>query len=103
MVFGHTHRQCVHILGDGMEWLNPGSVSYHRQDDPDKDARYMVMTDGSIKMRSLPYPREPLLKETFRQLKAGRMAEQEMRYFFYYFGDAPDFDAPLPNHDSVSG
>ena len=103
MVFGHTHRQCVHILGDGMEWLNPGSVSYHRQDDPDKDARYMVITDGSIKMRSLPYPREPLLKETFRQLKAGRMAEQEMRYFFYYFGDAPDFDAPLPNHDSVSG
>ena len=54
MVFGHTHRQCVHILGDGMEWLNPGSVSYHRLDDPDKDARYMVITDGSIKMRSLP-------------------------------------------------
>ena len=103
MVFGHTHRQCVHILGDGMEWLNPGSISYHRLDDPDKDARYMVITDGSIKMRSLPYPREPLLKETFRQLKAGRMAEQEMRYFFYYFGDASDFDAPLPNHDSVSG
>ena len=54
-------------------------------------------------MRSLPYSRGPLLKETLRQLKAGRMAEQEMRYFFYYFGDAPDFDAPLPDPDSVSG
>ena len=63
----------------------------------------MVITDGSIQRRSLPYSRGPLLKETLRQLKAGRMAEQEMRYFFYYFGDAPDFDAPLPDPDSVSG
>ena len=44
LIFGHTHRQCIHILGDGMEWLNPGSASYRRPDDPDKTAHYAICT-----------------------------------------------------------
>ncbi len=51
LIFGHTHRQCIHTLGEGMEWINPGSISYRRPDDPDKTAHYAVILDGNIQLK----------------------------------------------------
>mgnify|MGYP001042379148 CR=1 FL=1 len=60
LIFGHTHRQGIHYLSDAMTWLNPGSVSYRRQDDPDQTAHYLTITDGSIQLQHIDYDRQPL-------------------------------------------
>lgn len=89
IVFGHTHRQCIHILGDGMEWLNPGSVSYRRPDDPDKTAHYAVIKDGGIQLCRIPYNRAPQKEEALRFLKSRGMMKTEIQDFLFFFGDAP--------------
>ncbi len=60
LIFGHTHRQCVHHLSDSLLWLNPGSISYRRPDDPDQSAHYVTITDGVISLRRLAYDLEPM-------------------------------------------
>ncbi|MFP4439451.1 MAG: metallophosphoesterase family protein [Chloroflexaceae bacterium] len=62
LIFGHTHRQGIYHLGDAMTWLNPGSASYRRQDDPDQTAHYLTITDGSIRLHRLAYDLQPLYK-----------------------------------------
>ncbi len=61
VIFGHTHRQGIHYLAANRLWLNPGSLSYRRDDDPGRAAEYMTITDGNIAMKRLDYDRRPLL------------------------------------------
>jgi len=60
LIFGHTHRQAVRYLSDQLLWLNPGSVSYRRNDDPDQTAHYATITDGAIALKRLSYDIKPL-------------------------------------------
>lgn len=60
MIFGHTHRQGIHWLSDDALWVNPGSASYRRPDDPGKDAYYALLSDGQIQLRHVAYDRTPL-------------------------------------------
>ena len=62
LILGHTHRQAVRYLSDELLWLNPGSVSYRRPDDPDTTAHYAVITDCVISLKRLSYDLSPLQK-----------------------------------------
>ena len=62
LILGHTHRQAVRYLTDQILWLNPGSVSYRRPDDPDQTAHYATIIDGMISLKRLPYDFSPLRK-----------------------------------------
>ena len=96
IIFGHSHRQCIHILAEGMEWFNPGSISYRRPDDPLKTAQYMVVENGTIHMKNVPYDRSELYQEAMRQLHQGRMMDTEIQDFRFFFGDAQTSRDPLP-------
>jgi len=83
LVLGHTHRQGVHYLSDEVLWLNPGSVSYRRPDDPDQTAHYVVITDGTISLKRLPYDLSAL-----RQiLQTISLVESEQQAGERFFGD----------------
>ncbi|AJY75860.1 metallophosphoesterase family protein [Paenibacillus beijingensis] len=82
MIFGHTHRRCIHHLGNTERWINPGSVSYRRPDDPDKTAHYMTITDGRIDMRHVKYDRSPLLQATL----ANKLNQWERDVALVFFG-----------------
>ena len=82
LIMGHTHRQAVRYLADDRLWLNPGSVSYRRHDDPDPAAHYAVITDGKISLRRLDYDRSPL----YNYLQNIRLNEEEMRVARFFFG-----------------
>jgi len=60
LILGHTHRQAVRYLADDTLWLNPGSVSYRRPDDPDTTAHYATITDGAISLHRVAYDLAPL-------------------------------------------
>jgi predicted phosphodiesterase len=96
-IFGHTHRRGVHDLGEGMMWLNPGSVSYRRPDDPDKDAHYIVIEDGVPRLCRVTYDRSPSLEGTLRELVRRRMLETELQDGMFFFGNAPTSRSPLPS------
>jgi predicted phosphodiesterase len=94
MIFGHTHRRCVHYLGNTKLWLNPGSVSYRRPDDNDKNAHYAVIEDGRIFLRETAYDRNIsfLVAEAYWKKRA--MKESELRDAFLFFG--PPAGCTLP-------
>lgn len=64
LILGHTHRQAIRYLDNDLLWLNPGSVSYRRQDDPDQTAHYMTIVNGRIQFHRLDYDFSPLYKAT---------------------------------------
>lgn len=64
LILGHTHRQAIRHLSNDLLWLNPGSVSYRRRDDPDQTAHYMTIVDGRIHLHRLPYNFKPLYQLT---------------------------------------
>ncbi|WP_367566443.1 metallophosphoesterase [Lacrimispora sp.] len=99
MIFGHTHRPCVHVLDQDMMWLNPGSVSYRRPDDPEKTAHYMVIEGGEIRFCRVPYDRSQPLKEARELNRIHGMMETELQDFFFFFGDAKTTRDPLPAED----
>lgn len=82
LILGHTHRQGMMILGEREVWLNPGSVSYRRQDDPDREAHYIVIEEGVVSLRSVPYDYNAVYTEVVRQ----RLAVDEMRIAQWFFG-----------------
>lgn len=82
LILGHTHRQSIRYLSDTLLWLNPGSVSYRRPDDPDQTAHYATITDGVISLRRLAYPLEPLR----RQVGLVSLKESEMKAAERFFG-----------------
>lgn len=96
MIFGHSHRRCVHQLDEDICWLNPGSVSYRRGDDPDKNAHYMVIQDGCIRFGSVEYDARPYLRETaYWQIKH-IMKPIELLNAYFFFSTAPRVHEELP-------
>ena len=100
IIFGHSHRRCIHILNEGSEWINPGSASYRRPDDPDKEAHYAVIENGEVRLMSVPYDRCPLYDEAKRLYRAGGMMETELQDFFFFFGPARTTRDPLALWDA---
>jgi putative phosphoesterase len=82
LIFGHTHRQAIRYLSDTLLWLNPGSVSYRRRDDPDQTAHYATITDGVLSLRRLPYDVAPLR----RYVRGVSLKESEIRVAERFFG-----------------
>ena len=83
LIFGHTHRSCMLTLSDRMLWLNPGSVSYRRPDDPTKGADYAVIENGKITLRSTDYPRRTL----YERMLALPLREDQRRVGCFFYGD----------------
>jgi len=81
-IFGHTHRRCVHRLGEHELWLNPGSASYRRPDDPSKEAHYITIQDGIIHLKSLAYDRSKL----FAAIVDEPLMQMERLVAFFFFG-----------------
>ena len=89
LILGHSHRQAVVCLRDNRLWVNPGSVSYRREDDFEKEALYAVIENGEIDLRAVGYDRKPLLQYTLEVAKNGRMQEAELKVAFFFFGSSP--------------
>ena len=97
MIFGHTHRRCVHRLDDRCLWLNSGSVSYRRPDDRDKRAHYMTVEDGEIRFHAVSYDRSRSLARAMAYVRAGTMLETDLQDAMFFFGDAATSRDPLPD------
>jgi putative phosphoesterase len=82
IILGHTHRQAIRYLSDTLLWLNPGSASYRRRDDPDQTAHYATITDGVMSLRRLTYNIEPLR----RYVQQVSLQESEIRVVERMFG-----------------
>ena len=81
LILGHTHRQAIRILADDRLWLNPGSASYRRKDDPDQTAHYITITDGTIRLHRRPYDITPVW-EAVRGVTLHPDEIQTIRHFF---------------------
>lgn len=99
MLFGHTHRRGAHLLDAQTGWLNPGSVSYRRPDDPDKQAHYLVIENGEVHFGSVSYDRRRLLAKTWEYLHGGHMLTENLQDAFFFFGNALTTRSPLPLHE----
>ena len=82
LILGHTHRQAIRYLADDRLWLNPGSVSYRRMDDPDQTAHYATITDGKISLQRLEYDRSAL----YRAVQGMQLNRSEMKVAHFFFG-----------------
>lgn len=82
LILGHTHRQAIRYLSDQIYWLNPGSASYRRRDDPDQTAHYATITDGHISLKRVTYDIDPIR----RALQQINLNESETRTAQAYFG-----------------
>ncbi len=100
IIFGHSHRRCVHVLDQGVEWINPGSTSYRRPDDPDKEAHYAIIDNGEVRLMRVPYDRNPLFDTAKKIYRAGEMMETELQDFFFFFGPAKTTRDPLAFWDA---
>ena len=96
LLFGHTHRRGMHLLDESSHWLNPGSASYRRPDDPDKRAHYMMLEDGTVRFGAISYDRSPLLAKTVEYLREGRMLTTHLQDACFFFGNAATTRSPLP-------
>jgi predicted phosphodiesterase len=85
LILSHTHRQAICQFRDEKLWINPGSASYRRPDDPEKSAHYAVIEDGVISLRAVDYCRTPLLRETLNLALAQKMRENQLRVAFFFF------------------
>lgn len=94
MIFGHSHRQVVQCHDRNSLWLNPGSASYRRPDEPSKDAFYAVIEDGVIDLRHTPYNRTPLARETQRMRPFLMPEEWHVAHFFFCQSEADGPDKP---------
>ena len=83
LILGHTHRQSVRYLSDETLWLNPGSVSYRRRDDPDQSAHYAVLVEGTISLRRVDYD----LSSLRRAIRGVSLKESEMQVAEFFFGE----------------
>ena len=99
LLFGHTHRRCIHHLDSHALWLNPGSVSYRRPDDPDKRTHYMMIENGKIRFGAIAYDRSALLAKAWECLQGGHMIAHCLQDAFFFFGDAKTTRDPLPTID----
>lgn len=86
LIIGHTHRQAIRYLSDNRLWLNPGSVSFRRPDDPDKSAHYAVIVDGQLSLRRVVYRLGPLRKAVARVAAEAPLQPSEMASAYRFFG-----------------
>ena len=82
LIMGHTHRQSIRCLSDAYSWLNPGSASYRRRDDPDQAAHYATIIDGKISLKRVEYDITPL----YRFVQTISLKESEMEVANFFFG-----------------
>ncbi|MEZ4640799.1 MAG: metallophosphoesterase family protein [Caldilineaceae bacterium] len=82
LILGHTHRQAIRYLSNDHLWINPGSASYRRNDDPDQSAHYATLVDGVIQLHRLDYDLSPLRSA----LETIHLNENEMRAGRRFFG-----------------
>ncbi|MBI1295575.1 metallophosphoesterase [bacterium] len=82
LILGHTHRQSIRYLSNDHLWINPGSTSYRRKDDPDQTAHYATIVDGSIQLHRLAYDLRPLRAA----LETIHLKESEMRVARHFWG-----------------
>ncbi|WP_127581643.1 metallophosphoesterase family protein [Paenibacillus koleovorans] len=78
LIFGHTHRQGVHYVNDRCLWLNPGSASYTRPDDPVRGAHYIVIDNGHIRLKHADYEGSMIREEMgqyWQQLRSAMASE----------------------------
>ncbi|MCC5849777.1 MAG: metallophosphoesterase family protein [Verrucomicrobia bacterium] len=87
MIFGHTHRRAITHLSDEDCWMNPGSVSYRRPDEHWRGAHYVLIQDGTISLRALPYPTEALHREVLAASVCPR--EKEVTAPWWFPEDSP--------------
>lgn len=85
MIFGHTHRQGIHILGKNMMWINPGSISYRRPDDCTKNAHYVTITNGLIELKEIPYEKKDIMNEVLKW--EGKMKQSDIEDTKFFFGE----------------
>lgn len=101
MIFGHSHRRCIHQLDNAIEWLNPGSVSYRHGDDLDKRAHYMVIQDGVVRFGAVEYDTRPFLRETIKWHLKHVMNLIELQNAYFFFGSAAtDREALLTDEEA---
>jgi putative phosphoesterase len=93
LIMGHTHRQGVYHLRDDLLWLNPGSVSYRRPDDPDQTAHYATIVDGCISLRQVDYDRT----ELFQLVDRTALAAAEAAVTRWFFGPRVPGEHDLPH------
>jgi hypothetical protein len=82
LIMGHTHRQAVRFLSDSVKWINPGSVSYRRPDDPDQTAHYATIVDGVVSLHRLAYDLAPV----YALASQAALKESDMRAAEWMFG-----------------
>lgn len=82
LILGHTHRQGIRFLSDERFWLNPGSASYRRKDDPDQSAHYATITDGWVSLKWAAYDVAPLR----RFVQGAQLKESELAVANFFFG-----------------
>jgi len=83
LIFGHTHRQGIRYLSDDALWVNPGSASYRRPDDPDQTAHYATITNGVISLKRLTYDLSLLQK----YIRGVRLQKAELQVAKRFFGE----------------
>ncbi len=86
LIFGHTHRRGVHYLSNSLLWMNPGSASYRRRDDPDQSAHYITITNGLISLEQVAYDLEPL----YNHILSIKMNQDEKHGMLWAFSNRRD-------------
>ena len=66
VLHGHSHLQRMVTLSDGRRIANPGSTGLpgHFADEPGSpDARYLILSGGTVELRAVPYDFEPAARQ----------------------------------------
>ena len=63
LIHGHTHVLCIENFGDGNIYINPGSTTYPKENNPPS---YMIYENGTFEIKHLDSG------EVVRKLKVGR-------------------------------
>jgi len=97
LIIGHTHRQAIRYLSNTVKWLNPGSASYRRKDDPDQSAHYATITDDIIALHRLDYDLQPVHQAACQV----NLKESEMKVAEHIFGPRISGDAPKSSANKI--
>jgi hypothetical protein len=72
----------LHYLNDTTFWVNPGSASYRRPDDPDQTAHYLTITDGALSLQRVAYN----VGTVYHAVQQISLKEAEIRVAGWFFG-----------------
>lgn len=74
LILGHSHRPEMHAFMGDYHWINPGSVSYRKDDDPSLGAHYVVSIDGKHEWRFI----EGDYHEYYKRLEQIELSRQQL-------------------------